>query len=114
MTASEPADASGALDDARAAVLDQIDALRRSFDDIVDSTELANDDEHDPDGATIAFERAKVTALLRAAEANLAELAAATDRLAAGTYGTCEGCGGAIGDERLHALPTTRSCVRCA
>ena len=110
-TGSERADA---LERSRSEVVAQIDALRRSFDDIVDSTELANDDEHDPDGSTIAFERAKVTALLRAAEASLVELKAASDRLAAGTYGTCEACGGPIGDERLHALPTTRSCVRCA
>jgi RNA polymerase-binding transcription factor DksA len=102
------------IEDERARTAEQIESLRRSFDDIVESTELANDDEHDPDGSTIAFERAKVAALLRSAEAHLAELDAVDARRAAGTYGRCERCGGAIGSDRLHALPTTRACVRCA
>ena len=111
MTASGRADV---LAQERARVEEQIGALQRSFDDIVDSTELANDDEHDPDGSTIAFERAKARTLLDAAHAQLAALDAAAARLAAGMYGTCATCGGAIGDERLDALPTTSSCVRCA
>jgi RNA polymerase-binding transcription factor DksA len=98
----------------RRRTLEQIDALQRSFDDIVDSTELANDDEHDPDGSTIAFERAKVIALLGAARRQLDALDAAAARLAAGTDDVCEHCDGPIGAERLHALPTTTSCVRCA
>jgi RNA polymerase-binding transcription factor DksA len=102
------------LADERRQVTSQIASLERSFDDIVDSSELANDDEHDPDGSTIAFERAKVIALLADARTRLADLDGAADRLAAGTYETCERCGGPIGAERLHALPTTRLCVRCA
>lgn len=34
-------------------------------------------------------------------------------RLAAGTYGTCQGCHGAIPIERLRAMPATRYCVTC-
>ena len=38
-------------------------ALRREFDEIVESGSLTNtDDEHDPDGATIAYERARTAA----------------------------------------------------
>jgi RNA polymerase-binding transcription factor DksA len=102
------------LAEERRRTLEQIDALQRSFDDIVDSTELANDDEHDPDGATIAFERAKVIALLGGARSQLAALDAAAARVAAGIDDVCERCGGPIGAERLHALPTTTHCVRCA
>lgn len=72
------------------------------------------DDEHDPEGATLAFERQQVAALLRQAEDELAELAAARGRVAAGTFGTCEVCGGAIGADRLVARPTARACVVCA
>lgn len=42
------------------------------------------------------------------------EIRAALDRLGDGSYGTCEGCGGDIGDRRLQALPHTRLCVTCA
>ncbi|GEN81570.1 TraR/DksA family transcriptional regulator [Actinotalea fermentans] len=72
------------------------------------------DDEHDPEGATLAFERQQVAALLRQAEDEAVELAAARARVAAGTFGLCEVCGGSIGDERLVARPTARMCVACA
>lgn len=99
----------------RAAIEGQIDALTRTFDDVVESIEdVGNDDEHDPDGSTIAFERAQVIALLRQARENLVEVDAALDRVAAGTYGTCESCGLPIPSERLEARPTTRTCVGCA
>ncbi|AOT61897.1 MULTISPECIES: TraR/DksA family transcriptional regulator [Streptomyces] len=43
----------------------------------------------------------------------LKEIDAAFERLAAGTYGSCQGCGGAIPAERLEILPYTRHCVGC-
>lgn len=42
------------------------------------------------------------------------EIRSALDRLADGSYGTCEACGADIGDRRLEALPHTRLCVGCA
>lgn len=72
------------------------------------------DDEHDPEGSTLAFEREQVAALLRQAEVELAELAAARQRLADGSYGRCESCGAAIAPGRLEARPTARTCVACA
>ena len=72
------------------------------------------DDEHDPEGATIAFERSQIGALVRQVRHHLAELDAADARVAAGTYGTCERCGSAIGAERLDALPAARLCITCA
>jgi DnaK suppressor protein len=98
----------------RRTTLARIAALSTEFDDIVAVTEGANaDDEHDPEGSTIAFERARVSALLSQARAYLEELEAAESRIAAGTYGACEHCGAAIPPERLEALPTARTCVRC-
>lgn len=47
-------------------------------------------------------------------EAELAELDAALARLDAGTWGQCERCGGAIGRDRLRALPETRLCLPCS
>jgi len=31
-----------------------------------------------------------------------------------GTYGRCDVCGGAIGRQRLLALPVARYCLECA
>ena len=38
---------------------------------------------------------------------------AALTKLDEGTYGVCEGCQGAIGIERLEAIPHARACVTC-
>ncbi|CAL9312317.1 MULTISPECIES: TraR/DksA C4-type zinc finger protein [unclassified Streptomyces] len=43
----------------------------------------------------------------------LKEIDAAFERLADGTYGSCQGCGKAIPAERLEILPYTRHCVNC-
>ena len=72
------------------------------------------DDEHDPEGATIAFERSQIGALVAQARAHLAEVDLAVERLDDGTYGTCERCGDPIPAGRLEARPTARSCVACA
>jgi DnaK suppressor protein len=43
----------------------------------------------------------------------LLQIDAALQRVAVGTYGRCEACGGAIGRQRLRALPQTPLCVVC-
>ncbi len=48
------------------------------------------------------------------ARRELVEIDAALARIADGTYGTCEACGGAIGRDRLRALPEVRRCVTCS
>jgi RNA polymerase-binding transcription factor DksA len=113
---SEPeAGIRAALDAERAATVDQIAALRRDFDAIVDSSALVGaDDEHDPEGATIAFERAQLAALLDQAGQHLADLDQALARLAAGRYGICERCGRPIAPARPAARPAARTCISCA
>jgi RNA polymerase-binding transcription factor DksA len=82
---------------------------------IVAASQDANlDDEHDPEGATVAFERQRTAALLADSRARLAEIGEAEARLALGAYGTCQGCGQPIGAERLVALPATPWCVNCS
>jgi DnaK suppressor protein len=99
----------------REAVLRRIAELERSFADIAASVDTANtDDEHDPEGATLAFERAQVVSLLEEARGQLDELDDAAARLESGTYGVCARCGGAIPPERLEAVPATDRCVDCA
>ncbi len=70
------------------------------------------DDEHDPEGATIAFERSQAAALRAAAERRLVEIDAALHRVAAGTYGVCAVCGEPIPAARLAARPFATRCIR--
>ncbi|MCD1269602.1 molecular chaperone DnaK [Microbacterium sp. MEC084] len=72
------------------------------------------DDEHDPEGATLADEWSRLTGLRAAAVRELEELDAARARLADGTYGVCEVCGRAIPLGRLEVRPTATRCVACA
>lgn len=89
--------------------------LRADFDAVVASSVDSNaDDEHDPEGATIAFERSQVNALSGQAERHLAEIDAALGRVAVGTYGMCGSCGRPIAEARLDARPVARLCIECA
>jgi RNA polymerase-binding transcription factor DksA len=99
----------------RAGTLRSIAALRGDVAAIVDSaSSTSGDDEHDPEGATIGFERAQAQSLLARAEARLVELDAALQRTADGSYGTCARCGRPIPAERLDARPEATLCVACA
>jgi predicted CXXCH cytochrome family protein len=60
------------------------------------------------------LDQARDVALLTRTEQTLAELAAAGQRLADGTYGQCQTCHRPIGAERLLARPETAVCVSCA
>ena len=104
-----------AIEIERARTVDQIASLERSFDGIVEAAELTStDDEHDPEGATIAYERAQASALLRQARGDLAALDDSLDRIAGGTVWACAVCNGPIALARLLALPGTQTCIRCA
>lgn len=103
------------LEAERQQALRRLADLTGEFDDVVAASLDSNaDDEHDPEGATIAYERAQVSALVQQVEGHLAEVDAALRRLDAGTYGTCERCGQPIGSERLEARPAARTCIHCA
>ena len=89
--------------------------LDDDFAGVVDASRDSNaDDEHDPEGATIAFERQQVDSLIRRTRQHLDEVDRALARLESGTYGVCERCGRAIPVERLEVRPTARTCVACA
>jgi len=94
---------------------EQVLSLSAQFDDIVVAAEMSNvDDEHDPEGTTIAFERAQVSSLHSQAVRDVAALRQNLADLDDKGFGACEQCGGPIGFERLVALPATRLCVQCA
>ena len=103
------------LDEDRATELERLGALRREFDEVVDAAEGANgDDEHDPEGSTIAYERSQIAAFITQAEEHLAQVEAALARLDAGTYGVCSVCGQPIPPARLEVRPAATTCVACA
>lgn len=114
-TSDEPERCCAQLERTRAALLQKIASLTRDFDEIVRAAaDVATDDEHDPEGHTIAWERQQVAALLDDARGALSEVDQAEVRLDAGTYGQCVTCGRAIAPDRLDALPTTPTCIACA
>ncbi len=104
----------GPLDEAETEARARVAALTAQLAGIVETASASSgDDEHDPEGQTIAYERAQAAALLSGARHDLDEIAAARARVAAGTYGVCERCGRPIAPERLEARPAARTCVTC-
>ena len=78
----------------RAEMVGRIAELRGELDRLIlDSAGANADDEHDPEGATIAFERSQLSSLLEAASRRLTEIDRTIARVDAGTYGVCERCG---------------------
>src|SRR5699024_305434 len=111
----EYGDAVVLLEQHRSEALARRDGLRAEFDDVVEAALDANtDDEHDPEGATIGYERARIAALIDRTEATLEDVEQALDRVRDGSYGTCTGCGQAIARGRLEARPTATTCITCA
>jgi DnaK suppressor protein len=103
------------LEAERQAVIERLAALERDFNGIVEAAGQANaDDEHDPEGATIAFERQHIAALLSQAHDQLSHVEQAIARLDGGRYGECQSCGRPIGADRLAARPTATTCIDCA
>ncbi|WP_420714060.1 TraR/DksA family transcriptional regulator [Gordonia sp. SL306] len=92
-----------------------IEALSSRLQSVVEATaDSSSDDEHDPEGTTLAVERGQIVAQLDRSRVRLDEIDAAFGRLDHGTYGRCESCGESIGPERLDALPAARHCIDCA
>lgn len=89
--------------------------LRQGLDDVSAAREGDNsDDEHDPEGTTLAFERSQAATLLEQTQNRLDEIDEALNRLSAGSFGVCIECGEPIAEARLEARPYAAKCVRCA
>lgn len=96
-------------------VVDLLSALERDYRLLVDAAESSNgDDEHDPEGATVGFERAQLGASIDRTRATVASFDGALLRLDAGSYGRCESCGTVIPPDRLAVRPAATTCVACA
>lgn len=103
------------LEALRRAEVDTVGALAEQIAGVTAARAGQNvDDEHDPEGATIGFERAQADALLAVARRRLGSIDAALARCAAGDYGRCTVCGAPIPQARLAARPDAATCVRHA
>ena len=103
------------LETERGAALARVRSMRAELDGFMaESADTNADDEHDPEGPTIAYQRAQLVTLLDRSRSSAEDLDRALDRLDRGDYRVCERCQGEIPPDRLEARPATRTCVHCA
>ena len=111
----QPPDPAARLATERTAAVERVVALTAQVAVLAEQQALTtHDDEHDPEGVTIGFERAQLLGLLAGSRRDLDAIERATQRLEAGTYGRCLRCGEPIPAERLEALPAAETCLACA
>jgi RNA polymerase-binding protein DksA len=92
-----------------------IDTVTDEMSDYVSARrDTATDDEHDPEGPTLAFERSQSSAMLSQSQQHLAEIDAALQRMDEGRYGLCRNCGNGIALGRLQVRPQAALCISCA
>ena len=111
----QPPDPAARLATERTAAVERVVALTAQVAVLAEQQALTtHDDEHDPEGVTIGFERAQLLGLLAGSRRDLDAIERAAKRLEAGTYGRCLRCGESIPAERLEALPAAETCLACA
>lgn len=66
------------------------------------------------EGTSLAVERLSQIAAHDRLQSTLAEVGRAQDKLAEGTYGTCDRCGRQVSEARLEAMPWATLCIACA
>jgi DnaK suppressor protein len=66
------------------------------------------------EGTSMAVDRMEQVAAHDQMQAQLVDVQRALAKLAEGTYGSCDRCGGAILPERSETLPWAVLCIRCA
>lgn len=102
------------LERARDEMAGRVAEFEENVASIVRSRGDDTDDEHDPDGTTLSWERALHAGTVDAARAHLAEIDTAIARVRDGWDGSCEICGRPIARERLAVRPSAATCVTCA
>lgn len=105
-------DPRAALTAERARTVRLLADVGQSMRDVSDARDGANvDDEHDPEGATLAYERGSLGAVRDDAEERLLAVDAALTRLDEGRYGRCFVDGEPIPEARLAAKPWATTCI---
>ena len=90
------------------------------------ATDLERLTRHPPTGASVSYgkrigegtseavERLSTTAAARSISASIDAINRALEKVADGSYGTCDRCGETIGSARIKALPATAHCIDCS
>jgi len=86
----------------------EIPALSRDEDD-----EGGVPSNHMADQGTDVYEMERLTAYRADLNDRIESIRAAQERLAQGTYGTCQRCGRQIAPDRLEAIPWAAYCIDC-
>lgn len=93
----------------------ELSQLERDHANLVLASESSNaDDEHDPEGATIAFEREQLVSIVARVNQTVSDLRQALRDLDDGRYGVCASCAKPIDPARLHVRPQANLCIACA
>ncbi len=112
-TPGVPSDA--AIGGLRAALEEEREALKRELGELGYGSEQGlSYDANFADTSQVTAERGETGALVARLVETLSQVERALDKFDAGTYGVCEGCGGAIAPARLEAKPEARHCIDCA
>lgn len=98
------------LHERRAVLLGEVGALARQAADVGARPQYGK---RIGDHTSDAVESRKNAIVEGALRARLAEVDAALERIARGSYGRCARCGRVIDAERLRALPWATACVIC-
>ncbi|WP_114907811.1 TraR/DksA C4-type zinc finger protein [Ornithinimicrobium murale] len=111
-TAAELAEVRAELDSDQRRLQAEVDEAEADLAELMrDSGEGSGDDQADAGAAT--WEREHELSLTNNAKELLEQIERALERIAEGTYGTCESCGNAIGKMRLQAFPRATLCLTC-
>jgi DnaK suppressor protein len=104
------------LADLRAALEQERDTLLQQLADLgfAEGQTGLEYDSNFADSSQVTAERGEAEAKATSLKETLEEVNHALAKFDDGTYGTCEGCGGAIADARLEAMPSARYCINCA
>jgi RNA polymerase-binding transcription factor DksA len=96
---------------ARARLEAMLDDLDRSI--AILRGEAPDDDGSVADAGSRLTDHHRVEAALESLERHRGGVAAALDRIRAGTYGRCVGCGAQVPEGRLEARPDAARCLPC-
>jgi RNA polymerase-binding protein DksA len=103
------------LDEERVRIADAIAFLHeenpRTIADELGELAGRGTDNHLGDMATVTFDRELDEGLEEGAQQTLTQIDRALAKLDDGSYGMCERCGKAIGEERLRARPWATLCI---
>ena len=98
----------------RRTLADQLAAIVQHGAETVHGLSAEKDELPDPLDRAAREEDVREELCLRERDRRLAaEIQAALARIDAGTFGVCDGCGGAIDPARLRARPMSTLCIGC-